>query len=154
MQRTGHPILEEARGRGADIAWPRIGPGAALRLSRAGGGAALAGGIGGKLKAAKVAADTIDPELDRLAARGDDIGTANARDTAACGHRRRDARLEPADRGRILGYGIRKGPGPAARVAIAAGGALRRVAGAQREACIVRAEPVEADLGLRRAERD
>src|ERR1700730_3036659 len=104
--RAGQVILEEACGRCAAIARPGIGPGSALRLTRARGRATLAARVGGKLEAAVVAAEAIDPELHRIAARLDDAGTAHAGHAAARGDARGDARFEPADSDRVLGHRV------------------------------------------------
>src|SRR5207248_8422566 len=57
--------------------------------------------------------------------------------------------LEPADRIRDRAGGIREAPGSAARVAVATGGADRRVAEAYDKTRVVAAGAIEADLRAR-----
>src|SRR5271169_2915790 len=70
--------LEEATRLWPDIAGPRIGPGAALRLGIAGCLAGLAIGIGGHFEVAIVAAGAIDRKFARTVARLDHAGAADA----------------------------------------------------------------------------
>src|SRR5262249_4175680 len=77
--RPGNVILQITDRRGADIAGPHIGPGAAAILRLAGRLAALAAGVGRKIEVPVVAAVPVDVELDRPDPRFNHAGPAHAR---------------------------------------------------------------------------
>src|SRR5579872_6532793 len=81
MLRTGDPVLEKANRVGARVTRPHISPGTALRLAHAIGGTTPAGRVRRNFDAAIIAADAVDTELDRAAARLDNFGTTHAGDT-------------------------------------------------------------------------
>src|SRR5262245_7737318 len=145
--RTGNVVLEITDRRRTDIAGSHIGPSATALLCLACRPATLAAGIVGQIKLPIVAAVAIDAEFDCPAAGLDDAGAAHARHAARRCHPWHDPGFEPANGVDAFGGGIGEGPGAAARVPLTACGALGRIAGSHREAGIIPAWPVEADLG-------
>ena len=144
--RTGNVVLEITDRRRTDIAGSHIGPGATALLRLACLPAALAAGIVGQIKLPIVAAVAIDAEFDCPDTGLDDAGAPHARHAARRCHPWHDPGFEPANGVGAFGGGIGEGPGAAARVALTARGALGRIAGSHREAGIIAAGPVEADL--------
>jgi hypothetical protein len=145
-QRTGNVVLEITDRRRTDIAGSHIGPGATALLRLARLPTALAAGIVGQIKLPIVAAVAIDAEFDRPATGLDDAGSPYARHAARRCHPCHDPGFEPANGVGAFGGGVGEGPGAAARVPLTACGALGRIAGAHREAGVIPAGPVEADL--------
>ena len=93
-----------------------------------------------------VAPVSIDAELRPLAFRLDDAGPAHAGHATRRLHAWGDPGFEPTNRVGVFGYGIGKGPCPAAWIPLAAGSALGRIAGSHGKAGIVSARPIETDL--------
>ena len=148
-------VLEVANRRRANITRPHIRPGPAAFLAFTGGSAALAAGIGRQFEVSIVAAVAIDPKFRRSAPRLDDPGPAYAGDAACRCEPRHDLGFQPANGIGILCYGIGESPCPAARIPLAAGGALGRITGPHGKARVVSPRPVEIDLSAgRRAEHD
>ena len=103
----------------------------------------------GTSKVPVVAAEAVDGKFDRPAARLDDAGAANAGHAARVLDARRHLSFQPADRGRVRRARIGESPGAAARLALAARRAGRRIAVADFETGVIAAAAVIADLRLR-----
>jgi hypothetical protein len=151
--RPGDVILEIANCQRAEIARAHIGPSAATFLGLTRGLAALAVRVGRHLEVPVVAAVAIDAELDRSVARFDDAGPAHAGYAACRCDPRHDPGLEPANGVGTFSDWIGKSPGAAARIPLAARGALGGIAGPRGKAGIIAARPIKSDLAPgRRAE--
>src|SRR4029078_10347507 len=77
-----------------------------------------------------------------------DAGPAHAGDAACRREPRHHPGFEPADGIGIFGYGIGKRPRAAARIPLAAGGALGGITGPHGKAGIVPARAIEVDLSV------
>src|SRR5262249_36495134 len=124
----GDAVFEVAEGSRPDIARPHVSPGPAGFLAFTGALAALAGWVRRQLEIPIVAAAAINGKLDRSGIHLDDAGTAHTRHAAGRGHAWRNPRLEPAQSIGVLGQGIGKRPGAAARITLAARSAQRGIA--------------------------
>lgn len=142
------PVLEIAARRGRNVARPHEGPGPAAVLAFAGRFAGGVGAVGGQLDVTIVAAQPVDGVFEPAQARLDDAGAAHTRHAAFVLDPRRHHVLQPAGGGARRRARIRKAPGPAARVALATGGAHRRIAVAHLEAAVITAEAVKTGLRL------
>src|SRR5262249_16213008 len=120
----------------------------------AGGFAALATRVGRNFEVTVVTAIAVDAKLGRSALGLDHTGPAHAGGAARRLDAWHDLRFEPTNRVGILGCRIGKGPGSAAGIPFAPGGALGRVAGAHGKAGIIATYPVETDLGAGGCARD
>src|SRR6516165_169652 len=89
-------VLEKATRGGRAVAGPQVGPGPAMRIGLASGGAGLAARIGRRLERAIVAADAVDGIFKIAQRRLDDAGAAHAGDTAVRLGAGYDVMLEPA----------------------------------------------------------
>src|ERR1700722_14955881 len=121
-------LFQEAVRLLADIARPRIGPGPAFIVLGAGCLAGFVALAAFEDEIAVVTAEPVDRGFDRTVARLDYAGAANARDAASILDPRRHIALQPAHRaagdiGRVV-----EAPRPAAPVAFAHQGAIRRIA--------------------------
>src|SRR3954453_1511434 len=121
----------------ADIARPRIGPGAAFVVGGAGRLAGLVALAAVQIEIPVVAAEPVDRGFDRTGALLDHAGAAHAGDAAIILRPRRNIALEPAHRASGSGGRIVETPGPAAPVALTDQCAIRRIAGWNRRAAII-----------------
>src|SRR5262249_59845534 len=138
------------------ITGPQIGPGAAAVLALASGLAGIAGGIRRRIEIAKVTAEAVDAELQRVVAalaRLRHAGALDARDAAGVFRPRRHLGLEPADRVLPRRARIVEAPRAAARLAIATRRAGGRIGRALDHAGVIAARAIEASLAGGRQRR-
>src|SRR3984957_20260038 len=112
----------------SDISPPRIGPGPASIVAGASGLAGFVALTAFELKTVVVATEPVDRGFDRPVARFDHSGPAHARDAATILDAGRYAALQPADGAAGSIARIVETPGPAAPVALAHQGTIRRIA--------------------------
>src|ERR1700742_4555109 len=112
----------------SDISSPRIGPGPASIVAGASGPAGFVALPPLQLETMVVTAEPVDRGFDRTVMRFDHSRPAHARDAATILDAGWNAALQPADCAARSFVRIVETPGPAAPVALAHQGAIRRIA--------------------------